>query len=124
MIPETSRDAMLSALVGLLDGGYVEIREGTAPDPDSAATGTVLATITLNDPAFVVAAGVATADVDPQPETTADTAGEVGWFRAYAADDTPVLDGDSGDMVLSTSTVTNNVPVKILSWVITMPDGS
>jgi len=123
-LPDASRDAMLTALVGLLDGGYVEVRDGTAPDPDDPATGTLLVTLPLNSPAFVVVSGVATADVTPQPEDNAVATGTAGWFRAYAFDDTPVIDGIAADMDLSTSAVVDGAPVKILSWTITMPDGS
>jgi hypothetical protein len=115
---------MVDALVALLDGGYVEIRSGLPPDPDDAATGTLLATITLNSPAFGGAVnGVATADVTPQPEDVGVDTGTAGYYRAYASDDTPVIDG-SDDMSISNPSITPGTPVRILAWTITMPDGS
>ena len=52
-----ARNAMCDALVDLLDAGAaaakIEIRSGTRPaNPNTAATGTLLATVTLIDPAF------------------------------------------------------------------------
>ncbi len=51
-----ARNAAASAVVGLLDAGpaagRIEIRSGTMPaTPQTAATGTLLATVTLADPA-------------------------------------------------------------------------
>ena len=123
MIPEETRTVMIEALAELMDGGYLEVRTGTPPDPDDPATGVLLATIPLGNPAFTPAvAGVAEADVS-LAETTGITDGVAGWYCAYTVGDLPVYDG-SGDMTLSTPTITTGTPVRIVSWTLTMPDGS
>lgn len=123
MIPNLTRSIMIESLADLLDGGYVEIREGAPPDPDDVATGTLLATIPLASPAFGSAVnGVTTADVSGA-ETTGITDGTAGWFRAYTTGDIPVYDG-SNEMILSNPNITTGTSVRIVSWTLTMPDGS
>lgn len=135
-IPNNVRSAACNAVVDLLDAGsaaaYVEIRTGAQPgSANDAATGTVLASITLNDPAFGSASnGVATADVSPAiVDSTADATGSAGWFRAYDSDDNTVLDGScslsggGGDMVLGSLWIEAGVAVEIVSWTVTMPSG-
>ena len=129
--------AACDAIVDLIDGGAsagtVEIRSGSQPaDPDTAATGTVLATITLNDPAFGAAAdaapgGQATAVVSPALEdTSADATGTAGWFRVYDSDSNAILDGECGtsgaDMNLNTTSIVATSTVTITSWTVTMPE--
>ena len=123
MIPNWTRSIMIESLADMLDGGYVEIREGSPPDPDDVATGTLLATIPLGTPAFGSATnGVVIADVSGA-ETTGITDGTAGWFRAYSAGDIPVYDG-SDEMILSSPAITTGTSVRIVSWTLTMPDGS
>lgn len=124
MIQNATRSAMVTALTDLLDGGHVEIRTGSGPaDPDDAATGTLLADIPLATPAFGAPTnGVALADA-AAAETTGITDGTAGWYRAYSSADVPVIDGSS-DMTLTTSSITTGSPVGIISWSVTMPDGS
>lgn len=129
-----ARDAYNDAVNALLDAGstngYVEIRDGTQPaDVDTTATGTVLATITLGDPAFgASAAGVATAAASTA-DTSATGGSDATWFRAYDSDATAVIDGDAGavgsgaDMEIdngssgpATSTITAGDTVSIASW--------
>jgi hypothetical protein len=132
-IPEASRSAACDAIVDRLDAGaaagYVEIRTGTQPaDPDDVASGTLLATIVLNDPAFgAAAAGVATADVSPALTVAAVATGTAGWFRAYDDNDASVMDGSitgtggGGDMELDSTSITSGQDVTINSWTVTMP---
>lgn len=45
--------AKLDAMLAALDGGTIEVRTGAQPaTPATAATGTLLATLTFADPAF------------------------------------------------------------------------
>ena len=113
--------------------GYIEIRTGTQPaDPDTVATGTLLATLTLSDPAFGAAAdgnpgGVATANAISD-DTSADATGTAAWFRAYAGGGTAILDGDvtatsgGGDLELNTVSITAGGTVSITAWTVTMPE--
>lgn len=130
-ISTAARNAAVSGVVELLDAGsgpgYVEIREGGQPATgDTAATGGVLATVVLADPAFaVVSAGVATADSIAVVSGTDD--GDAGWFRAFDSDDNAVIDGNitisgaGGDMQLNTVTISIGVDFAVTSWTITMP---
>lgn len=133
-IATSARNAAADAVVDLLDAGagagYVEIRTGSQPaTANTAATGTLLATVVLDDPAFGAAAsGVATAAGLPNTDT-GDAAGTAGWFRAYDSTGAAVIDGSvtatggGGDMELNTTTISVGVTVAINSWTITMPAG-
>jgi hypothetical protein len=134
-IPNASRNAVTNGVVDLLDvgagTGYIQIRTGTQPaDPDDAASGTLLVTLQLNDPAFGAAVdGVADADVTPVPEATAVATGTAGWFRAYDDNDASVIDGSvtstggGGDMELNTTAIVSGVSVRVTAWSVTMPAG-
>jgi hypothetical protein len=122
---------MCDALVDLLDAGAgagtIQIRSGTRPaTANDAATGTLLATVTLADPAFGAAAnGVATL-TDPAPVTAA-AAGTATWFRALDSTGATVMDGSvtatggGGDLTLATTALTVGLSVDITGGTVTMP---
>lgn len=126
-----ARNAMCDALVDLLDAGAaaakIEIRSGTRPaNPNTAATGTLLATVTLIDPAFGSAAsGVATLS-DPAAVTAVAT-GTATWFRAMDSNNNAVMDGDvtatggGGDLTLATTSITSGLSVDITGGTVTVP---
>ena len=132
-IPNASRSAMTNAITALLNAGagpgYIEIRTGTQPaDPDSAVSGTLLATIDLNDPAFGAATdGVASADVSPTLANAADATGTAGWFRGFDSNGAAVIDGSvtatggGGDCQLNTTSLIVDVDVTVTAWTITQP---
>jgi hypothetical protein len=132
-VPNATRSAAADAAVNRLDGGAgagtVQIRTGSQPaDPDDAATGTLLCTITLNDPAFGAAVdGVKTADVTPALTAAAVATGTAGWYRGLDSNAASVIDGavsasgGGGEMQLNTTALVSGVDVTILSWVVTMP---
>lgn len=129
-----AQNAACDAIVDLADGGTgagtIEIRSGTRPaDANTAATGSLLATVTLKDPAFGGASsGVATI-VDPDSVTGAAD-GTASWFRMLDSDSATVLDGTvtatggGGDLTLNTTTISNGVAFDITGGTITMPDGT
>lgn len=112
----------------------IAIRDGSQPaDPDSAESGTLLATLVCSDPMF----GAAT-DADPgglitasaiTSDTSADATGTAGYFRIKAtgsgADD--VADGSCGtsgsDLNFNTTSITSGSTVSITSFTVTMPEG-
>lgn len=112
----------------------IDIRTGAQPaDPDTAATGTLLATLTMSDPAFGAAAdanpgGRITASAITD-DTSADATGTAGYFRIRAtgtgADD--VADGECGtsasDLNFNTVSITAGSTVSITSFTVTMPEG-
>jgi len=133
-LPAASRNAAADAVVDRADGGSgagtIEIRTGTQPaSADSAATGTLLATITLGDPAFGPASNGTAALADTPLSGAAVADGTAGWFRMLDGDGNTVLDGSvsatggGGDLQLSTTTITTGLTVTITSGTVTMPAG-
>lgn len=137
-ISTAARTAAAGAVAALVDGGsgagVIRIYTGTQPaGPGSAATGTLLASLTLNDPAFGAAvSGVATLDVDPALTATAVADGTAGWFRLLDSteaagsglgivDGAVTATGGGGQLTLATTTVTTGLQVAVTSGTITMP---
>ena len=130
--------AACNAIVDKLDdgagAGKLEIRTGVPPaNVDDPATGTLLSTHALSDPAFGAAAdddpgGKATADAIAD-DASADATGTAGWFRAYDSDDNPIIQGtageaaDSTDLTLDNKDINAGQTVKVTSWDVTMPEG-
>lgn len=126
-------DAVVDRVDGGTGAGYVEILSGAQPaSADAAKTGTVLASITLNDPAFGGAAdaapgGRATADVTPSiQDTSANASGTAGYFRVFTSAGTALWDGECGtsgsDMNLDNTSINVGQTVTITSWTVTMPE--
>jgi hypothetical protein len=132
IISTAARNAAADGIAGLADAGagpgYIEIRTGTQPaNPGTAASGTLLATFTLGDPAFGGAdTGVTT--IDGLPLTTTGVADNTaGYFRLYDSDDTAIMDGSvtaeggGGQIELNTLTISTGVDVNLTAGTITMP---
>lgn len=134
-IPNNVRSAGANAMVDLLDAGagagQIVVRTGAQPaTANDAATGTILATFTLNDPAFGVAAnGVKTLDVDPVITATGVAAGTAGWARAVDSAGATVFDGSvsasggGGDFIMSTTTVSVGLEITLTAGSMTQPGG-
>lgn len=133
-IPTASRNAACNAVVDLFDAGAgagtIEVRTGSQPaSANDAATGTILVTFTLADPAFGNAAvGVAT--LQGVPITAAAVAtGTAGWFRGYDSTGATVIDGavtatgGGGQLELNTTSINTGVDVEITAGTVTMPAG-
>lgn len=127
------RTAMCQALVDLIDVGAsastIQIRTGSQPSsPNSAATGSLLATITLDDPAFATASG-GSADANPIDPVAGTGDGTAGYFRVLDGNGATIEDGSvsvtggGGDMQLNTTTISTGVDVLVTSWTITVPEG-
>lgn len=126
----------LDAATALLNGGSVEIRTGAQPDTvATAATGTLLGTLTLNATAFGAATtaspSVATANAITG-DSSADATGTAGWFRAYrsaANGSTAIIDGSitasggGGDMIINNVNVVAGGTIAIDSWTVSQPTG-
>ena len=111
----------------------IDIRVGPQPaDPDTAATGTLLATLTMSDPSFGSATdanpgGLITASAITD-DSSADATGTAGYFRMRAtgtgADD--IADGEVGtsgsDLNMNTTAITSGSTVSITSFTVTMPE--
>ncbi len=130
ILSNAARSAMCDALVDLADAGSgpgtVQIRTGSQPaGPGTAASGTLLGTLTLSDPAFGAASnGVATASA-VTGDSSADATGTAGWFRVLDSNAVAVWDGAVGtsgsDMNLSSVSIVAGGTINITSWTVTMP---
>lgn len=124
------RNAACNGLVDLADAGagagYIQVRTGSAPSSaDDAASGTLLVTFTLADPAFGDAsAGVASGASLPRTGVAVAT-GTAGWARMLDSADNKIMDltvGTSGtDLVLSSTSITLGVTVTLTALAVTMP---
>ncbi len=133
-LPTAARNAASDAVVDLLDAGSgagtLKIYTGSQPaSANDAASGTLLATVTLGDPAFGAAStGVATLAGTPLSGTGV-AAGTAGWARLADSTGATVLDGSvtatggGGQIELATTTISIGVTVQITSGTVTMPAG-
>ncbi|WP_326646670.1 hypothetical protein OG884_18730 [Streptosporangium sp. NBC_01755] len=133
-LPTAARNAAADAIVDLADAGsgaaVMEIRSGSQPaSANDSASGTLLATVTLADPAFGAAStGVASLSGTPLSATGAAD-GTAGWFRIKDSAAATVLDGSvtvtggGGDLTLNTTTISTGVDFELTSGTITMPAG-
>jgi hypothetical protein len=132
-LPVGTRNAMCDTAVSRFDAGTaagtIDIRSGTRPaSADDLATGTLLATVTLADPAFGAASAGSATLTDPAPVTGAAD-GTATWFRGLDSAGATVLDGSvtatggGGDLELNTTTISVGLEVDVTGGTITMPAG-
>jgi hypothetical protein len=127
----TARNAMADACLALLDAGagpgVLQIRSGGMPaSPQAAASGTLLATVTLADPVSGAASNGVDTITDPVAVTgVAD--GTAGWARFQDSGGNAVLDADvtatggGGAITLSTVTISTGVTVDMAAITYTVP---
>jgi hypothetical protein len=90
----TFKNAVLDSFNTTFDSGTLEIRTGASPGADNAATGTVLASITVPADSFAAASGGSMAKAGTWTDGTADNTGTAGHFRLKNSGDTQRVDGD------------------------------
>lgn len=117
---KTSRAAAISAALGA--GGQLLIYTGAAPaNPDTAATGTLLATLPCTNPFGTASSGVLTANAITQANAVAS--GTAGWARLQTSGGLGIVDMDVGtssaSLVLNTVNVVASGPVQVTSLVLT-----
>lgn len=134
-ISTAARNAAVSGVVALVDAdvgpGTIQVRSGGKPAAVSdPATGTLLATFTLADPAFTgPVVGVMTLDTTPVLSTTGVAAANAGWFRMLDNSGDAVMDGTvtvtagGGDLELNTVAISIGLTVEITAGTVTMPAG-
>lgn len=127
-IGTSARNAAVDAVVDLLDAGgagSIEIRTGAKPAaPGDAATGTLLATLTLPATAFGSSVG-GTANLNAVAAVNAAASGDAGYFRAKSGAGTAIFDGTVGtagaDLNLNSVTITAGGQVSITSGTFSQP---
>jgi hypothetical protein len=122
-----TRNEQIELLGSLFDGGTIQVRTGTQPpDPNSAATGTLLVTITIPNPAFNAPSSGTVEDVGGWTGTAVAT-GDAGWARFISSDtlktmDVPVTNVPGGnDLLINTLGIVNGETVSVVSLTITEP---
>ena len=131
-ISTAARNAACDAITLLLNAGgagVIEIYQGTQPaGPDSGiGVSTLLAEVPLAADAFGDAlAGVATAAGTPLEDASANAQGTAQWFRRRPWRGTAVFDGSVGtaapaDLILNTTSIEIDGPVRITSFTFTIP---
>lgn len=125
----TARNAACDAIVDLFDvggAGSIQIRTGAQPtNVADAASGTLLGTLPLSNPAFGSAStGVATANAVTS-DTSADNSGTAGHGRFLNNAGTAVADADaaqgSGTINFDNNVIVAGGVIAISSWTVTVP---
>jgi len=127
-----ARNAASDAVSDLIDGGSgagtVKIYTGSQPTTaNDAATGTLLATITLADPAYGAASSGVTTMLGVPLSVAAAATGTAGWARFADSAGATVFDGSvtatggGGQIELATTSLASGGTVQITSGSITMP---
>jgi len=121
-LADSARNASVNGVVDLLDvggAGSIKIYTGTQPaTPATAASGTLLATVTLPNPAFGSSSGGSASLNDPASVNAVAT-GTAGWARFADGAGAVVFDGQvtatsgGGVVELSSTSLTSGAPVDI-----------
>lgn len=128
----TARNACCNGVVDLLDiggGGLLRIYTGSPPaNPQTAASGTLLATLPLANPAAGNASSGSAAFNAITDDSSADASGTAGWFRLEDASGTGIIDGTitvtggGGDITFNTVSFVAGGTVSMTSLSVTMPE--
>ena len=137
-ITNVAAKAAADAVVDLVDGGagagLLRIYAGSVPADADTALGaqTLLATLTMSDPAFGAAADAApgaTATASAiTSDTSADATGTAAFFRLLDSNALAVMQGlitatgGGGDMELNSVSITSGVTVQCTSFTYTQPE--
>jgi hypothetical protein len=125
---DAAKNAILdSGFDAVFNDGTLEIRSGPQPAAASdAASGTLLASITLPADAFAAASSGAKAKSGTWSDASADAAGTAGWFRMKNSGDTARLDGSvtatgaGGDLTLDNTSIASAQAVTINSFSVSL----
>lgn len=127
----TTKTNTLNAIKTDIDSGgaagKVRIYSGSMPaDPDTAATGTLLAELALSYPCGTIGSGTLTFSSITQ-DSAADNSGTAGYFRVLTSANTSIFDGDvsatggGGMLQLNTTSIVAGGPVVITSMTVSIP---
>ena len=127
-------EAAHTALLGLIDGaatpGKIKAYTGSQPATvETTASGTLLGTIILADPAGTVSGTTGALTMNAAGSTrdeSADATGTIGYVRVTDGDDVGIMDipvqagteAVSGYAVFNTLSVTSGTPIELVSLVI------
>lgn len=133
-ITDAAQNAAVDAVVDLVDAGAgagtLRIYTGSQPaDADTAPTGTLLVTITLDATAAfgAAAAGVATLDVSPALSGVAVAAGTAGYFLIEDSNALNIMTGSitatggGGDLELDNTSIAVSQTVNLTALTVSIP---
>lgn len=126
-VASSMADAITAKVNAGAGAGTLKVYTGSQPATvATAATGTLLATFTLADPALAAAvAGVADFDFSPTVTATAGATGTAGWFRIADSDGNGVLDGavstSGAELNVSNTSWTSGGLISLNSGTLTQP---
>jgi hypothetical protein len=127
-IATSVRNASVDGARALLDAGSgaakLRVYTGTQPaGPATAATGTLLVEIPLNDAATAAAAsGSAAFDVDPVPSAVASNTGTAGYARLLDSDNNALVDAAiPADLPMDDTSIVSGGTVTIPSLALAQP---
>jgi hypothetical protein len=133
-ISTQARNDAGDSIVDLIDvgsanpNGYIEIRTGAKPaSPQTAATGTLLSTLSFSLPAFGNFTNGTTTSNSISEDTSVDATGVAGYFRFYDRDGAAVIDGEitvtggGGDIEFDNINFIIGGVVSISTITVTMP---
>lgn len=121
------RNSEANAFGDLFNGGILQIRTGAQPaDPDSAASGTLLAEIDLPADAFNGASGGVITKLGVWSEI-AVASGVAGWARFISSDTLKTFDvsvaESAADLIIDDEDVVSGGVVTVTSFSLSTPDG-
>lgn len=131
-LPTGVRNAMVDAAVDLADAGAgageVRVYTGTQPaSANNAASGTLLVTFTLSDPAFGAAASGSASGASMPKSATAAATGTAGWARVVDSNGNAVYDGSvatsGGDFTIDNTSITSGQTVNLTALSFSQPSG-
>lgn len=123
-------DAVVDRLDAGAGAGTIKIYSGSMPaDGDTTPAGTLLATVTLEDPAFGSAAALSAALADPDAVTiSASGTAAVALFEDSDGNNVFVCDvsatGGGGTLQLATVALSSGGTLDITGFTYTQPDGT
>ena len=122
------RNAAANAVGPLFNSGVINIYSGTPPAVGSAATGDLLAEVTVGATAFgASAAGTITLNGVPLSDNSINLSGTAGYFRliggANTLQGTVSASGGGGDMIVDNVNLVQGGVFTINSATVTMPGG-
>lgn len=126
-IGTNARNASVDGVTALLNGGTIKLYTGSQPaNPQTAPSGTLLATIGLGSPAFAAAVGGSASMNATTPDTDADATGVAGWARFATSGGVGVFDvtvGVSGaEINLNSVNISAGAEVSVTAFTYTQPE--
>jgi len=124
-VSDAARTNQVNGHTAALNGGYLEIRTGTQPATvATAASGTLLGTLTLSATAFAPASGGSAAANAITGDSSADATGTAGWFRAYTSGGVAYSDGAVGtsgaELNLNSTSIVAGGTINVTSWTVSV----